>query len=113
MSSNNTKQAGSNRDATSELIYLTMTLKAPALRDEAARLADREEWSHEEYLAACLQREVAARDLHGAEGRIRAAGFPSRKSLEDFDFDFDHQQSVKREVIAHSGRSISSWERRT
>ncbi|WP_313904636.1 ATP-binding protein [Streptomyces sp. SLBN-118] len=104
MSSNNTKQAGSNRDVTSELIYLTKALKAPALRDAAARLADRarsEEWSHEEYLAACLQREVAARDSHGAEGRVRAARFPSRKSLEDFDF--DHQRSVKREVIAHLG----------
>ncbi|MFD9226141.1 ATP-binding protein [Streptomyces sp. NPDC060064] len=104
MSSNNTKQAGSNRDVTSELIYLTKALKAPALRDAAARLADRarsEEWSHEEYLAACLQREVAARDSHGADGRIRAARFPSRKSLEDFDF--DHQRSVKREVISHLG----------
>ncbi|WP_328665296.1 ATP-binding protein [Streptomyces sp. NBC_00322] len=38
---------------------------------------------------------------HGAEGRIRAARFPSRKSLEDFDF--DHQRSVKREVISHLG----------
>ncbi|MFE2537869.1 ATP-binding protein [Streptomyces sp. NPDC059371] len=60
-------------------------LKAPAPRDAAARLAERardEGWSHEEYLAACLQREVAARDSLGAEGRIRAARFPSRKSLE-------------------------------
>ncbi|WP_325176324.1 ATP-binding protein [Streptomyces liliifuscus] len=79
-------------------------MKAPAVRDSAARLAERarnEGWSHEEYLAACLQREVAARDFHGAEGRIRADRFPSRKSLEDFDF--DHQRSVKREVIAHLG----------
>ncbi|MEU1166906.1 ATP-binding protein, partial [Streptomyces sp. NPDC005921] len=53
------------------------------------------------YDFSCLQREVAARDSHGAEGRIRAARFPSRKSLEDFDF--DHQRSVKREVIAHLG----------
>ena len=81
MSANNTKQANNTRDVTSELIYLTKALKAPTLRDAAARLADRarsEEWSHEEYLAACLQREVAARDSHGAEGRIRggSVSFP-------------------------------------
>ncbi|MFI6663331.1 IS21-like element helper ATPase IstB [Streptomyces sp. NPDC050523] len=101
---NSTTQTRTARDVGSELVYLTKALKAPALRDAAARLAERardEGWSHEEYLAACLQREVAARDSHGAEGRSRAARFPSRKSLEDFDF--DHQRSVKREVIAHLG----------
>ncbi|MEU8975648.1 ATP-binding protein [Streptomyces monashensis] len=101
---NDTKTVMTGRDASSELAYLTKVLKAPALRDAVARLADRarsEGWTHEEYLAACLQREVAARDSHGAEGRIRAACFPSRKSLEDFDF--DHQRSVKREVISHLG----------
>jgi DNA replication protein DnaC len=79
-------------------------LKAPAVRDAATRLAERahdEGWSPEEYLAACLQQELASRDSHGAEGRVRAALFPSHKSLEDFDF--DHQRSVKREVIAHLG----------
>ncbi|MBB6440264.1 IS21-like element helper ATPase IstB [Streptomyces candidus] len=101
---NDTKAVRNGRDVTSEIAYLTRSLKAPALRDSVARLADRarsEGWTHEEYLAACLQREVAARDSHGAEGRIRAARFPSRKSLEDFDF--DHQRSVKRETISHLG----------
>jgi hypothetical protein len=32
-----------------------------------------ESLTHEEFLAACLQREVAARESHGGEGRIRAA----------------------------------------
>ncbi|MFI9825943.1 ATP-binding protein [Streptomyces sp. NPDC052013] len=84
------------RDMECELAFFAQALKAPALRDAAARLAERakaEGWPDEEYPAACLQREVAARDAHGAEGRIRAARFPSRKSLEDFDF--DHQRSVK------------------
>jgi hypothetical protein len=51
------------RDVTAELAYLTRALKAPTLRESAGRLAERartESWSHEEYLAACLQREVAA-----------------------------------------------------
>jgi DNA replication protein DnaC len=92
------------RDLDAELAYLTRALKAPALRDAAARLASRAreaEWTHLEYLTACLQREVAAREAHGGEGRIRAARFPARKSLEDFDF--DHQRSLKREAIAHLG----------
>ena len=50
---------------------------------------------------ACLQREVSARESHGGEGRIRAARFPSRKSLEEFDF--DHARGLKRDTIAHLG----------
>src|SRR5690606_39583358 len=42
-----------------------------------------------------------ARDAHGGEARIRAARFPARKALEDFDY--DHQRSLKREAIAHLG----------
>ena len=79
-------------------------MKAPTLRDSVHRLADRaraENWTYEQYLAACLQREVSARDSHGGEGRIRAARFPARKALEEFDF--DHQRSLKRQTIAHLG----------
>jgi DNA replication protein DnaC len=92
------------RDVTAELAFLTRALKAPTLREAAGRLAERartESWTHEEYLAACLQREVSARDSHGGEGRIRAARFPSRKSLEEFDF--DHARGLKREQVAHLG----------
>jgi len=96
--------ATASRDIAAELAYLTRALKAPTLREAVPRLADRaraESWSHEEFLAACLQREVAARESHGGEGRIRAARFPARKALEDFDY--DHQRSLRREVIAHLG----------
>ena len=92
------------RDLYAELVFLTRALKAPTLRSSVARLAERaraEGWTHEEFLAACLQREVTARQAHGGEGRIRAARFPARKSLEEFDF--DHARSLKREVIAHLG----------
>jgi DNA replication protein DnaC len=77
-------------------------LKAPSLRESAGRLAERartESWTHEEYLAACVQREVAARDAQGGEDRIRAARFPARKSIEEFDF--DHARGLKRDLIAH------------
>jgi DNA replication protein DnaC len=92
------------RDMTGEIAFLTRALKAPTLRESAGRLAERaraESWSHEEYLAACLQREVAARDAHGGEGRIRAARFPARKSIEEFDF--DHARGLKRDQVMHLG----------
>jgi DNA replication protein DnaC len=99
-----TKTATASRDVTAELAYLTRALKAPTLREAVERLAERartETWSYEEFLAACLQREVSARESHGGEGRIRAARFPSRKSLEEFDF--DHARGLKRDTIAHLG----------
>ena len=92
------------RDLSAEVAFLTRALKAPTLRESVTRLAERaraESWSHQEFLVACLQREVAARESHGGEGRIRAARFPARKSLEEFDF--DHTRSLKRDTIAHLG----------
>src|ERR671910_1393462 len=88
----------------SDVAYLCRALKAPSLASSFERLAERaraENWTHEEFLAACLEREVAARQSNGGELRIRAARFPARKTLEDFDF--DHQRSLKRDVIAHLG----------
>jgi DNA replication protein DnaC len=72
-----------SRDLTGELAFLTRALKAPSLREAAGRLAERaraEGWTHEEFLAACLQREVAAREAHGGEGRIRQARFPAARA---------------------------------
>jgi len=99
-----TAKPTTTRDVSAELAFLTRALKAPTLRDAVPRLAERareQTWSHEEFLAACLQREVAARESHGGEGRIRAARFPARKSLEEFDF--DHARGLKRDLIAHLG----------
>ena len=74
------KTAG--RDVSAELAFLTRALKAPTLRDAVPRLADRarqESWTHEEFLAACLQREVSARESHGGEGRIPPPGSPRER----------------------------------
>ena len=92
------------RDTAAEVAFLTRALKAPTLRESVPRLAERaraESWTHEEFLVACLHREVSARESHGGEGRIRAARFPARKSLEEFDF--DHARGLKRDQIAHLG----------
>lgn len=88
----------------SDLAYLCRNLKAPSLLASADRLAERareEGWTHEEFLCACLEREVSSRQTHGGENRIRAARFTSHKTLEDFDF--NHQRSVRKEVVAHLG----------
>ena len=98
------KTANTVRDLTGEIAYLTRALKAPTLRDSVDRLVERaaaESWSHLEFLVACLQREVSARESHGGEGRVRAARFPARKSIEEFDF--EHARGLKRELIAHLG----------
>ena len=92
-------------EPSSELAWLCRALKAPSLAAGIDRLASRareQGWTHEQFLAACLEREVLARQSHGGEARIKAARFPARKTLEDFDF--DHQRSVRRDVIAHLGQ---------
>ena len=71
------------------------------ITEAAARLADQARdagWTHEDYLAAVLEREVAARNASGAQLRIRAAGFAARKTLEDFDF--DAQPAVRQQIAA-------------
>jgi DNA replication protein DnaC len=87
---------------TTDIAYLSRALKAPRIRESAARLAEQARdggWSHEEYLAAVLATEVASREASGAAIRIRAAGFGTVKSIEDFNF--DHQPGAKRDTIAH------------
>src|SRR3954451_7194909 len=88
-------------EALKQLTYLASALKAPRITEAASRLADHARdagWTHEEYLAAVLDREVAARNASGAQLRIRAAGFGSRKTLEEFDW--DAQPAVRQQVAA-------------
>src|SRR3990170_7985 len=91
--------------ATSELAHLFRALKAPAAARALPKLAERareEAWSYERFAEALLSTEVASRDSHGGEGRIKAARFPARKTLEEFDFTF--QRSVKKTVVEHLGQ---------
>ena len=72
------------------ITHLAAALKTPRITESAARLADHARdagWTHEDYLAAVLEREVAARNASGAQLRIRAAGFAARKTIEEFDWD--------------------------
>ncbi len=90
---------------TAELTHLFRSLKAPAAARAMPKLAERareESWSFERFTEALLSAEVSARESHGGESRIKAARFPARKTLEEFDFTF--QRSVKRQVIEHLGQ---------
>src|SRR3954447_11914318 len=85
-------------EALKQLTYLAAALKTPRITEAAGRLADHARdagWTHEEYLAAVLDREVAARNASGAQLRIRAARLPAPKTLEEFDWDA-HQPSDPR-----------------
>src|SRR6516162_6331065 len=77
-------------------------MKAPriaACAETPAKRAAEQGWDHQTYLAAVLSEEVAARDTHGGQHRVKAARFPQIKTLDDFDFTF--QRSVKRQTMAH------------
>ena len=86
----------------SMIAYLTRVLKTPTIGaswEQLAAQARDETWSHEEYLAALLQRQVADRESKGTVMRIRTAHFPQVKTLEDFNL--DHLPSLRRDILAH------------
>jgi DNA replication protein DnaC len=88
-----------------ELAHLFRALKAPAAARALPKLAERaraEEWPYERFLEAVLATEVQSRDSHGGQARIAAARFPSRKTLEEFDYTF--QRSIKKTQILHLGQ---------
>ena len=90
---------------TAELAHLFRALKAPAAARALPALAERareEQWSYERFAEALLSTEVSSRDSHGGESRIKAARFPARQTLEEFDFTF--QRSVKKTIVEHLGQ---------
>jgi DNA replication protein DnaC len=94
--------AVTGKDVTGEVRFLARELKAPVIAATFTALGDqaREQgWSHEEYLAAVLGRQVASRAVNGTKMRISAAHFPQVKTLEDFTF--EHLPTAPRDVIAH------------
>ena len=94
--------AATDKDLRSEVAFLARELKPPVITETFAALGDqaREQgWSHEEYLAAVLGRQVASRTANGTRMRVAAAHFPAVKTIEDFTF--DHIPATTRDVIAH------------
>jgi DNA replication protein DnaC len=90
------------------LPYLLSKLKAPRVLERLEQTAERaraEEWPYERFLEALLEAEVFARDASGARQRIRHAGFPARKTLEDFDW--AAQPAAERPLVTHLAVSTS------
>jgi DNA replication protein DnaC len=84
------------------LPYLLRALKTPRILDRLPATAERaraEGWPYEQFLEALCEAEVFAREASGARIRIRAAGFPAAKTLEDFDF--AAQPGAERPLIGH------------
>ena len=84
------------------LPYLLSKLKAPRVLERLEQTAERaraEQWPYEQFLESLLEAEVFARDASGARMRIRAAGFPALKTLEDFDW--TAQPSAERPLLLH------------
>ena len=86
----------------SQLAFLTRVLKMPTIAKTWSEIADQARdlgWSHEQYLAAVLERQAADREAAGTMMRIRTAHFPAMKTLEDFNY--DHLPSLRRDILAH------------
>ncbi|MFI6244451.1 IS21-like element helper ATPase IstB [Micromonospora sp. NPDC050795] len=84
------------------MAYLARVLKTPTIGrvwEELAAQARDENSSHEDYLAAVLQRQLAERESKGTTMRIRTAHFAQVKTLEDFNL--DHLPSLRRDTLAH------------
>lgn len=63
-------------------------LRMGAMRRLAPELvvtAKTQRWSPEEFLRTLIEAEIASRDASNAQGRLKAAGFPVTKTLEEFD----------------------------
>jgi DNA replication protein DnaC len=87
------------------LPYLLSKLKAPRVLErleQTATLAREQEWPYERFLETLLEAEVFARDASGARMRVRAAGFPAIKTLEDFDW--SAQPSAEKPLVLHLGQ---------
>jgi len=85
-----------------DLAYLIRQMKAPRIAQGVSRVAEQarnQSWSYEDFLAVLLEQEVLARQAQGGEARIRAARFPARKTVDDFDFSY--QTSVRQQVVLH------------
>ncbi|WBL19131.1 IS21-like element helper ATPase IstB [Citricoccus sp. NR2] len=86
------------------LSHLARAMKTPTIAkvwEQLANTAREQGWTHEEYLAAVLERQVADREANGTNLRISTARFPAMKTLEDFNPDF--QPTLRRDLIAHLG----------
>ena len=71
-----------------DLTAVLRRLKLATIREVAPELlltAKTQRWAPEEVLRALVEREIAARDASNQRARLKAAGFPVVKTIEEFD----------------------------
>lgn len=96
------------RNIASSLEYAIKVLKAPRIShcyEQLALHAQDNNWTFERYLLAVLEQEAHAREASGAQLRIKRAGFPTIKTIAEFNF--THQPSIDRALIARL--ETSAW----
>jgi len=89
-----------------EAIHAARILRLPIIAELAEALADQgrdQNWSFEEYLAALLGRQAAAREANGTTTRLRRAHFPRVSTMEDFNWAY--QPTAPRQIIEHLATS--------
>jgi DNA replication protein DnaC len=89
-----------------DAVHAARVLRLPVVADQAGPLADQardQHWTHEEYLAALLGRQAAAREANGTTTRIRRAHFPRTSTLEDFNWSY--QPTAPRQILEHLATS--------
>jgi len=62
----------------------TILREYPKVAKEAARNSS----GYEEFLLALVEQEALSRETNGIKRRIKQAGFPREKNLDEFDFSF-------------------------
>jgi len=95
-------QLAPDENITATMAHLAKALRTPTIGRVWQQLGDtalQQNWSHEQYLAAVSQRQVADREANGTTMRMNSARFPAPKTLEDFNPDY--QPNLRRDVLAH------------
>lgn len=78
---------GRTENVESTILHLARAMKTPTIGkvfEQLAVTARDQGWSHEQYLAAVLDRQVCDREANATALRINGAHFPVVKTLEDF-----------------------------
>jgi hypothetical protein len=86
-------------DPLKDIEHYVQVMKAPRIRESAARLAEQarsDGWSHEDYLAAVLSREVTARESSGLR---TGSDWP----------DFRHQNHWRSSTSTINRHSVEKW----
>lgn len=89
----------------SHLAYLKLTAAAEQL-PAALEHAEKAKPGYTQFLADVLQVEVTTTEERRLHARLRLAGFPSTKTIEEFDF--TAQPSIDRRLLTNSRPSGSS-----